>query len=51
MATFTLAISEDLKKQIDAHPEIHWAGFLKQRLESRLDEFRKFEHLKSQGKI
>jgi len=51
MATFTVSISENLKKKIDEHPEINWAEYLKKRFEKRIVELRKFEILKNSGKI
>ncbi|MBI2139813.1 hypothetical protein HYV84_02415 [Candidatus Woesearchaeota archaeon] len=51
MPTFTVSIPEDLKKKMDAHPEINWAEYLKQRFEIRLKEFKKFEELKNAGKL
>ena len=51
MATFTVSIPEELKKKIDAHPEINWAEYLKKRFEERIRELIKFEELKSSGKL
>ena len=51
MATFTISIPEDLKKKIDAHPEINWAEYLKKRFEKRIQELAKFEKLKNSGKL
>lgn len=51
MATFTVAISEDLKKKIDIHPDINWPEYLKQRFELRIRELKKFEELKKRGKL
>ena len=51
MATFTVSISEDLKRKIDEHPEINWAEYLKKRFEQRIKELNKFEELKNSGKI
>lgn len=51
MVTFTISIPEDLKKKIDAHPEINWAEYLKKRFEQRIRELNKFEELKNSGKI
>ena len=51
MATFTVSISEELKKKIDEHPEINWAEYLKQRFELRIRELRKFEELKNSWRI
>ena len=51
MTTFTVSIPEELKKRIDAHPEINWAEYLKQRFELKINELKKFEQLKNSGKI
>lgn len=51
MATFTVSIPEDLKKKIDAYPEINWPDYLKKRFEARIKEFKKFEELKNSGKV
>lgn len=51
MATFTVSIPEELKKQLDAHPEINWPEYLKQRFEVRLKELKKFEELKRLGRL
>jgi hypothetical protein len=51
MATFTVSVPEELKKKMDEHPEINWPEYLKKRFEIRLEELKKFEILKNQGKI
>ncbi len=51
MATFTVAIPEDLKNKLDSHPEINWAEYLKQRFILRMQELKKFEKFKNRGKI
>ena len=51
MVTFTISIPEELKKKIDEHPEINWAEYLKKRFVERMAELKKFEELKSRGKI
>jgi len=51
MTTFTVSIPEDLKKKLDAHPEINWAEYLKQCFEKRIKEFLKFEELKNAGRV
>ena len=51
MVTFTISMPEDLKKKIDEHPEINWAEYIKKRFEERIREFKRFEELKSSGKI
>lgn len=51
MPTFTVSIPDDLKKQLDQHPEINWPEYLKQRLEARAKELLKFEELRNSGKL
>lgn len=51
MVTFTISISEDLKKKIDGRPEINWAEYLKKRFEQRIKELTKFEELKNSGRL
>ena len=51
MATFTISIPKELKKEIDKHPDINWAEYLKKRFEIRMKELKKFEELKNRGKI
>jgi hypothetical protein len=51
MATFTIAIPEELKKRMDSHPEINWPEYLKQRFLVRIAELKKFEELKNRGKL
>ena len=51
MVTFTISIPEELKNRIDEHPEINWTEYLKKRFVERMIELRKFEELKSRGKI
>jgi len=51
MATFTVSIPEELKDEMNKHPEINWAEYLKQRFEIRLLELNKFEKLKNSGKL
>ena len=41
MATFTLSIHAELKKQLDSHPEINWAEYIKGRFEQRILELRR----------
>lgn len=51
MATFTVSIPEDLKKRMDAHPEINWPEYLKGKFELKIKELKKFEELKNKGKL
>ena len=49
--TFTVSVPDELKKEIEKHPEINWAEYLKQRFEIKLKELKKFEVLKTSGKL
>ncbi|MFH1917433.1 MAG: hypothetical protein ABIJ21_09300 [Nanoarchaeota archaeon] len=49
--TFTVAIPADLKKRMDALPHINWPEYLKERLEVRMAELRKFEELRNSGTL
>ncbi|MBN1502100.1 hypothetical protein JW930_01030 [Candidatus Woesearchaeota archaeon] len=51
MATFTVSISNELKKKTEEYPEINWAEYLKKRFEIRIKELKKFEELRNLGKI
>ena len=43
MATFTVSVPKELKKEMDEFPEINWPEYLKQRLKIRLEEFKKMK--------
>lgn len=49
MATFTVSIPEELKKEIGKYPELHLAEYLKKKFEQKLRELKRFEELKSKG--
>ncbi|MEK6934908.1 MAG: hypothetical protein AABW46_03445 [Nanoarchaeota archaeon] len=51
MATFTISITEELKKRIEEHPEINWAEYLKQRLEIVLKQLKRVQELRIKGEI
>ena len=51
MATFTISIPDELKKQIAERLEINWAEYLKKKFEARIKELKKFEELKNSGKL
>lgn len=51
MATFTISISDELKKKMEEHPEINWPEYLKKRFEVRLKQLHKFEELANSGKL
>jgi hypothetical protein len=51
MESFTVSIPDKLKKELDKHPEINWAEYLKGRFEFKLNQLRKFEELTARGEI
>jgi len=51
MATFTVSLPEELKKETDNYPEINWAEYLKKKFDERIKELEKFQELKNKGKI
>jgi hypothetical protein len=51
MATFTVSIPKELKKEIDKFPEVNLAEYLKKKFQLRLKELIKFEALKNKGAI
>ena len=51
MPTLTISVPEDLKKKMDAMPEVNWPEVLKRRLEKRADLLLKFEEMRKGGKI
>ena len=51
MATFTISIPEELKKKLDARPDINWAEYIKQKFIERIRELSKFEELKNSGRL
>ncbi|HLD07314.1 MAG TPA: hypothetical protein VJC16_07345 [Candidatus Nanoarchaeia archaeon] len=51
MPTFTISVPEALKKKLDAHPEINWAEYIRQRFEVTVQALRKFEELKHAGRL
>ena len=48
MVTFTVSMPEELKKEMDKHPDINWAEYIKKRFEQKLKEF---QELKNMGKL
>ncbi|MDP2749251.1 MAG: hypothetical protein Q8O89_00280 [Nanoarchaeota archaeon] len=51
MATFTVSIPEDLKKEMDKRPEVNLAEYLKKRFELKVSELKRFEELKNKGAL
>jgi hypothetical protein len=51
MPTLTISIPTELKKEMDAKPEINWSEVLKLRLEKRAKQLLQFEELRKKGEI
>jgi len=51
MATFTIHIPDDLKKRMDAMPEVNWPEYIKGRFKVKLEQLWKFEELVNKGEI
>ena len=51
MATFTVSITEELKKKAERYSDINWPEYLKKRFEIRIEELKKFKELKNLKKI
>ncbi len=49
--TAEIITEEDLKKKLDAHSEVNWPEYVKQRFEVKIEEFKKFERLKNSGRL
>jgi hypothetical protein len=50
-STITVSIPKDLKARMAALPHINWPEYLRQRLEVRLAELKKFEELRHSGAL
>jgi hypothetical protein len=51
MASLTVSIPDELKKELDKHPEINWPEYLKERFEIKVKQLRKFEELANRGEL
>ena len=51
MATLTLSIPDEVKKRLDAHPDINLPEYLKGRLNVKIAQLRKFEEMVSRGEL
>ena len=51
MVTFTVSIPAELKKEAEKYPEINLAEYLKKRFRLKVQELRRFEELKSKGRL
>jgi len=51
MANITLSIPEDLKKRMDAMPEIKWSEILRNIIIKKVRQLKKFEGMVERGEI
>jgi hypothetical protein len=51
MVSFTVSIPDELKRELDKHPEINWAEYLRERFEIKVRQLRKFEELANRGEL
>jgi hypothetical protein len=51
MASFTVSIPDELKRELDEHPEINWPEYLRGRFEIKVRQLRKFEELVNRGEL
>ena len=51
MATLTITAPENLKELKKRFPHVNWNEIMKQGILKKLEELKKFEKLKSEGKI
>jgi len=48
MSTLTISIPKELKKQMDALPEINWPEVIKKRLQKRAESLLQYETMRKQ---
>ncbi len=46
MATITLSIPEDIRKQMKQHDEVNWSAFIRKQIVRKTQEIEKIEELK-----
>lgn len=51
MVSVTLSVSEEMKAEMDEHPEINWSEVARQSIERKLDELRFFEAFKAESEL
>ena len=51
MATITLSIPKDLKKRMDAMPEVKWTEILRNIIIKKVRQLKKFEQMVERGEI
>lgn len=51
METVTLSIPDDLKKKMDALPQVKWSEVLREFIIRRVRQLKKFEEMVARGEI
>lgn len=51
MVSITLAVTPELKKEMDKHPELNWSEIARQSIKSRIDLLNKMDSLLANSKL
>ena len=51
MVSITLAVPEELKKEMDIHPEMNWSEIARQAIREKLNILRKMDIILSKSKM
>ena len=51
MVSITLSVSEELKKEMDIHPEMNWSEIARQAIREKLNILRKMDIILSKSKM
>ena len=51
MPTLTLAVPEDLKKEMDSLPELNWSEVARKAIAKKLEEYKLFRAIVSKSKL
>jgi hypothetical protein len=51
MVSVTLSVPEEMKEEMDEHPEINWSEVARQSIEQKLAELRFLERLKAESEL
>ena len=51
MVSITLAVPEELKEEMEKHPELNWSEIARQAIKEKLDLLKKIDQLLSKSKL
>lgn len=51
MVSITLAVPEELKKEMDTHPEMNWSAIARQAIKEKLDILKKMDIILAKSKM